>query len=153
MLPLVKRVWSPLLVAALLGGTALGQADWFRAAEYGSVDDVRAALAAGADLHARNVLGQTALMLAASWNENPEVAAVLLDAGADLEARDERDWTALMWAASRNENPEVVTVLLDRGADATATDSRGRRVIDYARENEHLEGTAAYGRLHDASFE
>ena len=187
MLPLPKRVWLPLMVVALLGGTALGHADWFEVAREGSAEDVQAALDAGANVHARDDDGRTALMLAAWLNENPEVVQVLLDAGANLETRDSfgatvlmlAAWlnenpdvvqvlldaganletrgrtgmTALMIAAWLNENPEVVMVLLDRGADATATHSSGRSVIDYARENEHLQDTDVYWRLHDASFD
>ena len=158
MSPLVMRVWLPLMVVALLGGTALGQVGWSEVLREGSVEDVRAALDAGADVNARDFDGQTALMSAAFGNENPEVAAALLDAGADVNARALDGQTALMRAAQYNptrhfQNPEVVLVLLDYGADATLADSRGRRAIDHARENRRLEGTSAYWRLHDASFD
>ena len=153
MFPLVMRVWLPLTLAALLIGVALGQAGWFEVMREGSVEDVRAALDAGADLHAREDYGRTALMFAARWNENPEVAALLLDAGVDVHARDSDGRTALMWAARHSGHPEFIQELLDYGADAAVTDSRGRRAIDHARDNERLQDTDVYWRLHDASFD
>jgi len=65
------------------------------------------------------------MMLAAGFNEIPEVARVLLAAGANLEARDTIGATPLMRAASFNENPEVVRVLLAAGADLEARDTEG----------------------------
>ena len=89
-------------------------------------EGVRAALAAGADVEARDNRGSTPLLFAALANSNPEVVQVLLDAGADLEARTEWGATPLMFAARHNENPEIVQALLNAGADLEARDeSRG----------------------------
>ena len=60
--------------------------------------------------------GITALMLASSYNDDPEVAQALVDAGADLAARDTNGWSALMLAAAFNPNPSVMKVLLDSGS-------------------------------------
>lgn len=110
-------------------------------------------LNAGASVNARDTVGATALMRAARHNDNPATLRVLLDAGADINARNNFGETALMLAAHRNRNPAVLNALLDGGADATIVDNSGRRAIDYARENEHLHGTDAFWRLHDASFD
>jgi len=76
-------------------------------------------LKAGADVNARDTLGQTALFAASS---NPELIKPLLAAGADLEARDYNRNTPLLWNAS---SLPVVRELLADGADPTAVNSRG----------------------------
>lgn len=66
----------------------------FKAAESGSVEDIRAAIKAGADVNARSTVAfnsyydpyceeDTPLRLAAGRNPNPEIVKALLEAGAD----------------------------------------------------------------------
>ena len=117
--------WVLAVAVALLGSAVRGQADLFEAAKEGSVEEVRAALEAGADVNAQDdlFLSMPPLMHAARRNPNPDVVRVLLDAGAELEAR---DWlwgmTSLAHAAWSNDNPDVVRLLLDAGADLNARD-------------------------------
>ena len=187
MLSFLLRVQSWLLVVAFLSGVVHSQVDFFEITGRGSVEDVRAAIRAGANVNAHGgILGWTPLMVAAAFNENPKVVLVLLDAGAELEARNENDWTPLIVAAAMNasaevvralldadanveardelgrtplmhaawhSSPEVLQMLLDAGTDAKAADQAGHRAIDYARENEHLQGTDVFWQLHDASFD
>lgn len=100
-LPTLVRVWCLLLVVALLAGAVHSQADFFEVVSGGSVEDVRIALEAGADVKARDEDTATPLMRAAWQNENPEVVRLLLDAGADLEATDALGGTPLMHTATR----------------------------------------------------
>ena len=93
----------------------------FLAAKTGDLQGLQKALAAGADVNARNEYGQTPLHRAAS-NKNPAVAALLIDRGADINARDKEGETALHRAAS-NKNPAVAALLIDRGANIEAQDS------------------------------
>ena len=77
---------------------------------------IRAATSAGQDANLRGTGGITALMLAAYFNPDPQVAQALLDAGADVAARDAHGWSPLMLAAAFNPNSAVAQVLLAAGA-------------------------------------
>ena len=66
-----------------------------------------------------------ALQGAVYSNENPAVAATLIDAGADPNARDGFGDTALHKAALTNAEPDIVKVLLAAGADIAARDENG----------------------------
>ena len=97
--------------------------------ETATVDTVSDCLNSGANVNARDIVGQTPLHNAARSNVNPEVLTVLLEAGADVNARDMLEQTPLHlvfgYLVSGNENPQVITTLLDAGADVNARDSGG----------------------------
>ena len=100
---------------------------------------VEALLTAGADIGARNDLGETPLHEAARSNGNPAVVEVLLAAGADMGTRGGvRDGsTPLHEAARSNENPAVVEALLTAGADIGARNDLGETPLhEAARFNE-----------------
>ena len=131
---------------------------FFELCKTGTVGQVRAAIAAGADVNA--IGGRydlTPLMYAASGNPDPEVIVVLLKAGADVNARDrlirrpnansnpketvarvtlsakaDYGMTPLMFAAQSNPNPEVIGVLLKAGADINAKHQDGGTMLDAA---------------------
>src|ERR1700737_1609473 len=85
------------------------------AAAVGSVDALKALLAAGADVKARNAFDATALM----WGiTNPEKVRVLVDAGADVNARSKQGMTALLIAASNAGSIDTIRLLGAKGADA-----------------------------------
>ena len=69
---------------------ACGLWEWDSSAFFrtATVQDVKACLAAGADVNARGRFKETPLHDAARSNENPEVVQALLAAGADVNARD-----------------------------------------------------------------
>lgn len=117
----------------------------------GTPRDVQAAISNGADLKARNESGDTALILAAGYNKNPEVVATLLKAGADLEAKNDDGRTALIDAALGGGNPEVIMMLLNAGANVQAKDKMGQTAVYYARYNTNLKGTDALKKLEEAS--
>jgi hypothetical protein len=90
----------------------------------GTPQQVQAAIDTGADVNAQDTAGQTVLMKAAAFNQNPAVTAILLRDGADTELRDPiYGGTALLWAAMYNENPAVITTLLKGGAGINARNS------------------------------
>jgi hypothetical protein len=96
-------------------GSAFAQ-ELFAVARSGSLAEVRAVLAAGANVHARDEFGQTPLHYAAEHNSAAVVDA-LLDAGADVRATAEGGWSVLQYAFRNQHHPEVIPRLLQRGAD------------------------------------
>ena len=82
-------------------------------------------LAAGAEVDARDLDGETPLHWAAERNRNPAVIAELVEAGADLNARDGKGNTPLH-ATRSNWNPAVAHVLLELGADPAMVNDSGR---------------------------
>lgn len=128
---------------------------FFELCKTGTVEQVRAAIAAGADVNA--IGGRydlTPLMYAASGNPDPEVITVLLKAGAEVNARDRLirqaggsfnpkampaqvkvsakanyGMTPLMFAAQSNPNPEAIGVLLKAGADINAKHPDGSTML------------------------
>jgi uncharacterized protein len=93
------------------------------ASRTGKVEAVRALLAHGADVNAKEAKrGQTALMWAAAEG-NVEVIEALLAAGADIHARLDSGFTALLFAA-REGQQGAVKALLAAGAAVNETIER-----------------------------
>jgi ankyrin repeat protein len=127
-----KRMVVAAVLAVLMAASAYGQADFFELVKTGTPQDVRAAISKGADVTSQDSDGMTPLLVAAKYNQNPEVIVALLKAGADIKAQDRYPGaTALMWAAMNN-RPEVITVLLKAGADIKARDKEGATVLMHA---------------------
>jgi len=104
-------------------------------------DDLQAvsrALAAGADVNARDEFGVTALHYAAAVGA-VEVMLSLLRAGADANARDVDGNTPLHAAALQNKRFEPIAVLLWFGADSAAQNSAKQTAYDMALEAGHQE--------------
>ena len=91
------------------------------AAAGGSVDALRALIAAGADVNAANDFGATALM----WGiTDAEKVRALVAAGADVRARSRMGRTPLYLAAANDGSSATVKLLLERGADPSARDNQ-----------------------------
>jgi ankyrin repeat protein len=99
------------------------------AASFGSLEAVRALVAAGADVNARNGFDLTPLIGAAT---NLEKARILLSHGAEVNARTKQGRTALMIAAACDGCSEVVKLLLAKGADAKVKDTGGATALALA---------------------
>ncbi|XP_049796421.1 ankyrin repeat and protein kinase domain-containing protein 1-like [Schistocerca nitens] len=99
-----------------------------QAAELGAVGELRALIAAGADVVARGRWGRTALHWAADRGD-VEAVRLLVGAGAAVDARDREGWTPLHLAAY-NGRAEVADALLVAGADRGATTGDGRTALD-----------------------
>ena len=108
---LLKTV-PPALVVCVLGVLCAQSAydqDFLKMAKAGQTALVKALLAIGADLQARDENGRTALMLAAAEGHDETVMLLLLQ-GADLDAKDGGGRTALV-IAEQKEHASVVEVL------------------------------------------
>ena len=104
---------------------------------FGSNEVVKALLANGADVNAKDKYGATALMVA-SEKSYLEVVKALLAKGADVNAKDNNGVTALM-VASGNGHTEVVNLLLANGADVNAKDNDGLTALRMASQFGHSE--------------
>jgi hypothetical protein len=99
----------------------------YAAGSYQTGEVEKLLLAKGANVNARSLAGDTALMAAAASGSADED---LLDAGADVNAKNADGVTALMLLAQHGDSEEIGT-MLKRGADATARDAKGRTAMDY----------------------
>lgn len=96
----------------------------------GDLERIRFLLSKGADVNARDGLGQYLIHIAAEQRDM-DVIAELLDEGADIEARDNDGWTPLMHAAAQDNVP-AVQLLASRKANINATTPDGYSALAYA---------------------
>jgi hypothetical protein len=100
------------------------------AAKDGSVDDVTALLAAGADVNAKNKYGRTALHVAA-YNERVDVFTAILRSGAAVDVQDKWGWTALHFAVMYG-NADSLKALVHAGADMDMQNANGTTALHLA---------------------
>ncbi|XP_046983718.1 cortactin-binding protein 2-like [Schistocerca americana] len=100
------------------------------AAEEGAVEEVRALLAAGADVRERDERRRTALHRAA-WRGDAVVVRLLLSAASDPNARTPEGWTPLHCAAYYGRT-EAAAALLQAGADRGVRTNDGKTPLDIA---------------------
>ena len=108
-----------------------------QAAKAGRLADVRRLLAAGADAHARDQLGRTALH-GAVVQGHPDVVMALLAAGADVHARDKEGGTSLHWAVYQG-HADIGRLLLAAGAAVDARDQAGLTALHWAARQGHAD--------------
>ena len=84
----------------------------------------------GADIHARNNSGETALHLAA-WYGHASVVQVMLEAGSNIEAKDKWCGETPLFKAAANGHTAIVIFLLQRGARVDHINYLGRNVLQH----------------------
>ena len=102
-----------------------------RAAQAGNVAGLQAALAAGADVDARDGRGWTALMYAVDKGYTLLVEP-LLGAGANPDVRAPDGATALFMAVAHG-HTDVIALLMEAGADPKVKGPKGKTAVDVAR--------------------
>ena len=91
--------------------------DFRKAARYLNSDDqndVEALIEAGADINARNYLGETPLIMAVSQNQNTRIFSQLISSGADITICDWRGHNVMEYARLEK-RPYIITILKQLG--------------------------------------
>ncbi len=98
------------------------------------LESIQILLASGADLAARDRLGNTALTLACQSDLGPDRAVVelLIRAGANVNAHGARGMTPLMCAALHDASGQLLQLLLAASADVAARDRMGWTALMHA---------------------
>lgn len=123
--------------ALLAAGADVGQRNRWRqtalmvASRTGDIETVKALLASGSLIDDVDADGSTALSVAVSGADNPEVVALLIANGSKVDAADNEGMTPLMRAAERG-SIALTKLLLDKKADPTMRDRRGWRALEWA---------------------
>lgn len=106
------------------------------AVKFGSLEKARDAIAKGANVHARDLDGQSTLFLACTAGHMP-LAEFLVDRGADVDATfGKRKQTLLHWAAEQS-SIGIATFLLSHKADVNALQSDGSTPLLLAAKHGH----------------
>ncbi len=119
---------AAVLTALRDAGAHVGGSFW-TVVERGGPEAVAAAIAAGADVNARDENTRTVLMWAMTRGRGADVIAVLLRAQANVNAADRWGTTALM---SAQRDVGAVDALIAAGADLGARDAFGRTALHHA---------------------
>ena len=106
-----------------------------------NINAAKKAIAAGADVNAKDEGGWTALMFA-SQNGHAEIVCTLIKAGADVNAKRKDGATALMRAALEG-HTETVSTLIEAGADFNAKRKDGETALMRAALKGHTEIVSA----------
>ena len=140
----VESPWVDTVRLLLDSGADIEATDEYRgpplvdAAAYAQTEVVIFLLNRGANLHARDKHGRTALIAAscecavATMNDAYYVVQVLLHKGSDVNARANDGTTALMNAAGGFGGSAIVKLLLDHGADPRVRDAEGNTALKFA---------------------
>ena len=129
------------LLALAMAAPALAEISTKRLFEIcrsGTVAELEAALAAGAEVNAVDERGQTALMaVVANQYREGDAAKVelLLRAGADAGLKDESGRGVLHYLASWYGPPDLIRTLAAAGADAASADKDGRTPLGFLIDN------------------
>ena len=107
----------------------------YHASNIGLETVVRLLIDAKADVNAKNISRETALMRAAA-NGHEAVVRLLIEAKANVDAKDSYGWTALMSTAA-NGQEAVVRLLIEAQADVDAKDIARWTALMWAAANRH----------------
>ena len=118
----MKHLLLTTIAAVLLVGCAATQS-LRHAVQYGKIEGVKKAIAAGVDVNAKDEDGGTPLLYA-TLSGHKEVAELLIAKGADVNAKNEDGHTPLHYAAVMG-HKEIAELLIAKGADVNAKGVNG----------------------------
>lgn len=124
----IERILNTALARDMQMITAAGQGD---------IETVRQLLAQGANVHARDQTGRTAL-IAAAYRNDLAIADVLIQAGADVNVQDNTKQSAYLIATSDG-YLELLKRTLQAGANVHSTDSYNGTGLIRAADRGHVE--------------
>ncbi|MDC0307390.1 ankyrin repeat domain-containing protein [bacterium] len=135
----MKHLLLTTIAAVVLVGCGNPEADHalLDAAEGGYIEEVKQAIAEGADVNAKDgyrpvhKLGLTPLNFAAMFGHT-EIAELLIDKGADANAKDEKFGLTPLHNAAESGRKEIAELLISKGADVNAKDTGGETPLDRA---------------------
>lgn len=108
-----------------------------QAAAHGDAQAVRALLAQGVNIEARNASGATPLLVATHHNQ-VQAAQALIEAGADVNAKDHIQDSPYLYAGARG-HQAILKLTLAHGADVTSLNRYGGTALIPAAERGHVE--------------
>ena len=82
-------------------------------------------------IHAKDNVGNTALIMAVELQDNTIFTKLLLSHGEDVESQDRDAWRPLHWSASRNRSA-YISVWLQQGVDIHASTLKSTTALEYA---------------------
>ncbi len=142
--PMAMQPPSPPLLPIVTPDSPLVQEDvdpmnqeLIRAAAAGDSETVQGLLAQGADVHAANDKGVTAL-IAAAYANHVDVARLLIQAGADINRQDRTQQSAYLISTSDG-YLELLRMTLSTGADVHSLDSYNGTGLIRAADRGHVE--------------
>lgn len=97
----------------------------------GTAQEINDAIKSGADVNAKDDNNNTALMLAAESNNDPEAINVLIDSGANIDSVNSQVRTALILAVMSNKLDNI-KILCSRNADTKILDIYHKSALKYA---------------------
>ncbi|RAT97710.1 ankyrin repeat domain-containing protein [Brevibacillus sp. Leaf182] len=107
------------------------------AAAEGKTDEVKASLAAGAEINAQDDRGRTAAM-AATHGNHVETVKVLIEAGADINIQDDRQDNPFLYAGAEG-YLEILKLVIDAGPDTKIYNRFGGTPLIPAAEHGYVE--------------
>ena len=99
--------------------------DVFRLCQIGRLEEVKKVVSPR-NANFQRPDGTTLLMVAVSFNPNPEVVEYLIRQGAQVNSRTLKFKTALMIATEHNPRTEVIRLLLEAGSPLNTIDQEGK---------------------------
>jgi len=115
-----------------------GNADFFKAVRENNIESVRVALKNGANVNAKNALGNTGLMIAAIQG-HVAVGRLLVEQGADVNVKNIKGNSALIFSIHATGNVDFARMLIENGADLNTRNSENETALMYAASKGHVE--------------